>query len=54
VERALSIRASFSGKGPVVEYYAKELSYLTFEWEGEQVSAMPRMTPLSHPVSCLQ
>jgi len=37
VERALSVRAAFSGKSPVVEFYGKELSYLNFEWEGETV-----------------
>mmetsp|Transcript_25525 Transcript_25525/g.30979 ORF Transcript_25525/g.30979 Transcript_25525/m.30979 type:complete len:688 (-) Transcript_25525:67-2130(-) len=38
VERALSVRAPFSGKGPVVEYYGKELSYLRFDLDGEEVN----------------
>lgn len=30
VERALSVRSSFSGKQPVVEHYMREISYLRF------------------------
>lgn len=47
VERALSVRSAFSGKGPVVEFYGKELSYLKFEWEGEMVNLEVLLSKMS-------
>ena len=38
VERALSVRSSFAGKGKVVEFYGNELSRLKFDMDGKQVN----------------
>lgn len=47
IERALSVRAPFTGKGPVVEFYQKELSFLRFDLDGEEANlevVMSKMT----------
>ena len=41
------MRSSFSGKGPVTDFYGKELSYLTFEWEGESVNLEVLLSKMS-------
>jgi len=38
VERALTLRSQFSGKGKVVEFYGNELSRLRFDLDGKQVN----------------
>lgn len=38
VERALTVRSSFAGKGKVVEFYGNELSRLQFDLDGKKVN----------------
>ena len=38
VERALTVRSSFTGKGKVIEFYGNELSRLQFDLDGKKVN----------------